>query len=167
MRLRKMRIARVIAIGFVCTILIAPALGRAAASEKNDDAAEIRAVMEMQVAAWNRGDVDTFMTSYWKSDETLFVGAGGLVRGYDAVMARYHKSYPDLEAMGHLTFSDLEVHVTCGDAAFVVGQFHLVREKDNPSGIFSLDFRKFSDGWKIVLDHTTAFPQAANSAKAQ
>lgn len=167
MQNRQLRIARAMAIGFVCTILIAPALGRAAASEKNDDAAEIRAVMEMQVAAWNRGDVDTFMTSYWKSDETLFVGADGLVRGYDAVMARYRKSYPDMKAMGHLTFSDLEVHVTCADAAFVVGQFHLVREKDNPSGIFSLDFRKFSDGWKIVLDHTTAFPQAANSAKAQ
>jgi len=167
MPVSKIRVARNLAIGFVCTVLIAPALGRAIASEKPDDAAEIRAVMEMQVAAWNRGDVDTFMTSYWKSDETLFVGASGLFRGYDAVLARYHKSYPDLKAMGHLTFSDLEVHVTCPDAAIVVGQYHLAREKDNPSGIFSLDFRKFADGWKIVLDHTTAFPQPAKSEKAQ
>jgi ketosteroid isomerase-like protein len=104
------------------------------------------------------------MTSYWKSEETLFLGANGLVRGYAAVTERYHKSYPDLKAMGHLTFSDLEVHMTCADAAFVVGQFHLVRENDKPSGIFSLDFRKFADGWKIVLDHTTAFP-ATTAAK--
>lgn len=139
---------------------IAPAVGSATAAPA-DDAAQIRAVMDMQVAAWNRGDVETFMTSYWKSNDTLFLGANGLVRGYDAVMERYHKSYPDLKAMGHLTFSDLEVHMTCADAAIVVGQFHLVRENDKPSGIFSLDFRKFADGWKIVLDHTTAFPAAA------
>jgi len=148
----------------VCGALGAPAVGRATAAVPADDAAQIRAVMDMQVAAWNRGDVETFMTSYWKSDETLFLGANGLVRGYSAVMERYHKTYPDMKAMGHLTFSDLEVHITCADAAFVVGQFHLVRENDKPSGIFSLDFRKFADGWKIVLDHTTAFP-AANAAK--
>jgi uncharacterized protein (TIGR02246 family) len=164
---RNLRIARILAIGFVWTVLFVPALGRAATSEKPDDAEEVRAVMDMQVAAWNRGDVDTFMTSYWKSDETLFVGASGLFRGYDAVLARYHKSYPDLKAMGHLTFSDLEVRVTCPDAAIVVGQYHLVREKDNPSGIFSLDFRRFSDGWKIILDHTTAFPQPANPQKGR
>lgn len=160
------RVLPIIVIGIICVALSAPRLGTAAA-QKTDDAAQIRAVMDMQVAAWNRGDVETFMTSYWKSDETLFVGATGLVRGYDAVLARYRKAYPDLKAMGHLTFSDLEIHMTCADSAIVVGQFHLVRENDNPSGIFSLDFRKFSDGWKIVLDHTTAFPAPSKAAKAQ
>jgi uncharacterized protein (TIGR02246 family) len=154
-----------IAASIFCMALGAPGLAPAAAAQ--DDEAQIRAVMEMQVAAWNRGDVETFMTSYWKSDQVLFLGASGLVRGYDAVMVRYHKAYPDLKAMGHLTFSDLEVHVTCPDAAIVVGQFHLVRENDKPSGIFSLDFRKFAEGWKIIVDHTTAFPPPANGAKAQ
>ena len=162
------RVVRMLAIGLIGAAIGAPGLGRAdAAQAPTGDDAQIRAVMEMQVAAWNRGDVETFMTSYWKSDQTLFLGASGLVRGYDAVLARYRKSYPDLKAMGHLTFSDLEVHRTCADAAFVVGQFHLVRENDKPSGIFSLDFRKFPDGWKIVLDHTTAFAPPANQANAK
>jgi len=159
------KIAEAIAMGIICMAFCAPTIG--SAEPIQDDSAQIRAVMDMQVAAWNRGDVETFMTSYWKSDQTLFLGATGLVRGYDAVMARYHKAYPDLKAMGHLTFSDLEIHMACADAAIVVGQFHLARENDHPSGIFSLDFRKFSDGWKIVLDHTTAFAAPPGQAKAQ
>jgi ketosteroid isomerase-like protein len=135
-----------------------------AAANKPDDEADIRAVMDMQVAAWNAGDVDTFMQSYWKSDETVFVGAKGLVRGYHAVLARYHRDYPDRKAMGRLTFSNLEIHMSCADAAFVIGQFHLQRESDEPEGIFTLDFRKFPEGWRIVADHTTGFA-ASSTAK--
>jgi ketosteroid isomerase-like protein len=62
--------------------------------------------------------------------------------------------------MGHLRFSNLEVHMECADAAFVVGEFHLEREKDNPAGVFTLNFRRFPEGWRIVADHTTAFAAA-------
>jgi ketosteroid isomerase-like protein len=161
------RILLMFIIGAASAALSAPAIGTAAAAQTPDASAQILAVMDAQAAAWNRGDVETFMTSYWKSDQTLFIGANGLARGYDAVLARYRKNYPDQKAMGHVSFSDLEVHITCGDAAFVVGQFHLVREKDSPSGIFSLDFRKFPEGWKIVLDHTTAFAAPASAPKPQ
>jgi hypothetical protein len=127
------------------------------------DEAELTAVLQKQAADWNRGDLATFMTGYWKSDETIFAGAGGLARGWQAVYERYQKTYPDQKAMGQLTFSDIEVHKTCADAAFVLGQFHLVRENDKFSGIFTLNFRKFPEGWKVVADHTTAF--AAPSPK--
>lgn len=149
---------------FAClTISGRQSAARAAASQP-DDEADIRAVMDTQVAAWNAGDVDTFMQSYWKSDETVFVGAKGLVRGYQAVLARYHRDYPDRKAMGRLTFSNLEIHMVCADAAFVIGQFHLQRESDEPEGIFTLDFRKFPEGWRIVADHTTGFA-ASSPAK--
>lgn len=118
---------------------------------------KIRAVLEAQTDAWNRGDIDAFMTGYWKSDQTAFVGASGMTRGWQGVLDRYHKNYPDRAAMGHLTFSNLEIHILCPDAAFAIGQFHLQREHDAPAGIFSLDFKKFPEGWRIVLDHTTAF----------
>jgi ketosteroid isomerase-like protein len=59
--------------------------------------------------------------------------------------------------MGQLTFSALEIHLVCPDAAFAIGQFQLERENDKPAGIFTLNFRKFPEGWRIVADHTTAF----------
>jgi ketosteroid isomerase-like protein len=129
-----------------------------ASTAETSNEAQIRALIETQAAAWNRGDLDAFMTAYWKSDETAFVGANGITRGWQAVLDRYRAKYPDRKAMGHLSFSDLEIHSVCADAAFVIGQFQLERENDKPTGIFTLDFKKFPDGWKIIVDHTTAFP---------
>ena len=131
---------------------------RVSATRQNTAEGEIRAVLEMQTVAWNRGDIDTFMTGYWKSSETEFVGASGITRGWQAVLDRYRRNYSDGKAMGRLTFSSLEVHVTCRDSAFVIGEFQLDREKDRPTGVFTLNFRKFAEGWRIVADHTTGFP---------
>lgn len=129
--------------------------GGGAASE-----AEIRGVLETQTAAWNRGEIETFMTGYWKSDETEFISANGVTRGWQAVLDRYRRGYPDRKAMGHLTFANLEVHVACADAAFAIGEYHLARENDKLAGVFTLNFRRFDEGWKIVADHTTAFAAA-------
>jgi ketosteroid isomerase-like protein len=115
----------------------------------------IRAVLNAQVADWNRGDVDAFMKSYWKSESTEFVGANGVAKGWQAVLDRYRKAYPDRQATGTLTFSDLEVNVLCPSVALVTGHYHLQREKDQPSGVFTLIFRKFPEGWKIINDHTS------------
>ncbi len=117
----------------------------------------IRNLLVLQADAWNRGDIDSFMTSYWKSDDTTFVGTTGIIRGWHAVLERYHRAYPNRESMGHLTFSNIEVHQQCANAAFVIGEYRLQREKDSPAGVFTLDLRKFDEGWRIVLDHTTAF----------
>jgi ketosteroid isomerase-like protein len=136
---------------------ILTALTRFATAAESSDESQIRQLLQMQTDAWNRGDIDSFMTGYWKSDETAFVGANGITRGWQAVLDRYKRNYPDREAMGHLTFSALEVQVTCPDAAFAIGQFQLQRESDKPSGIFTLDFRKFPEGWRIIVDHTTGF----------
>lgn len=131
----------------------------AASAPAQDASAEssIRAVLETQVAAWNRGDIDTFMNGYWNSPDTEFVGAAGVTRGWQSVLDRYRKNYPDRRAMGQLSFTQLEVHVECVDAAYVIGTFRLQRANDKPEGVFSLNFRKFPEGWKIVADHTTAF----------
>lgn len=132
------------------------------AQAQTADEAQIHAVLETQQAAWNRGDIDAFMKYYWQSQKTLFVGANGVTRGWQAVLDRYHRTYPNRQAMGRLTFSNIEVQQDCARAAVVVGEYHLQREKDNPSGVFTLNFRKFAEGWRIVVDHTTAF-----SARAQ
>lgn len=137
-----------------------PPVQAASTAEKANEESQIRELLSQQAANWNRGDIDSFMTSYWKSDETLFVGATGIARGWQAVLDRYHRAYPDRKAMGQVTFSNMEVHVRCADTAFVLGNYHLDRENDHPEGVFTLDLRKFAEGWRIVVDHTTAFPAA-------
>jgi ketosteroid isomerase-like protein len=156
----KTRITLFAAVAATLCLAVASRASKASPADLLDES-QIRAVLDMQTAAWNRGDIDAFMTGYWKSEQTEFLGANGIAHGWQAVLDRYHHSYPDRKTMGTVSFSDLEVHLTCTDAAYVVGKFHLVRESDQPSGVFSLDFRKFPEGWRIVLDHTTAFPTAA------
>lgn len=134
------------------------------ATKQRSGEAQIRAVLDMQSAAWNRGDIDAFMTGYWKSEETEFVGASGITRGWQAVLDRYRRNYPDANAMGRLTFSNLEIYVVCQDSAFVIGEFKLEREKDKPIGVFTLNFRKFTEGWRIVADHTTGYPAPKSPA---
>lgn len=135
------------------------------AQSDSPDARAIRAVLDMQAATWNRGDIATFMTGYWKSDKTEFVGASGVFRGWQAVLDRYRKTYPNREAMGQVRFSDVDIHLTSATTAFVVGQYHLQVQAGPVSGVFTLEFRKFADGWKIIVDHTTAFTTAV-AAKA-
>lgn len=123
-------------------------------SQKVKIADEIRAVMNKQAADWNRGDIPAFMEGYWKSEQLTFVSTR-VTKGWQPTLDNYKKSYPDKAAMGTLTFSDLEITVVSKDAAVVLGSWSLKREKDDPGGKFTLIFRKFKEGWRIVHDHTS------------
>ncbi len=124
---------------------------------KSDDktAAAIRKVMDEQAAAWNRGDVEGFMQGYWKSEKLNFVSGTDVARGWQAALDRYRKNYDSKAKMGTLTFSGLEITVLSKDSAVVLGSWALRREKDDPGGKFTLIFRKFKDGWRIIHDHTS------------
>jgi ketosteroid isomerase-like protein len=118
--------------------------------------AAIRAVIEVQAAAWNRGDIDGYMDGYDRSPDTVFVSGDNITRGWQTVLDRYRKSYNSREKMGLLTFSDLEFTVLKNDAALVLGRWRLKRASDEPHGTFSLLFRRTRAGWRIVHDHTSA-----------
>ena len=82
-----------------------------------------------------------------------------IVRGYDGLLARYRKSYPDKQTMGELDFSGLEIRPLGPAAALVLGQWHLKRQAGDVGGVFSLVFQRFPDGWRIIHDHTSAQKQ--------
>jgi len=116
---------------------------------------EIRQVMNQQTTAWNAGDIEGFMRGYWNSPELKFVSGTNVTKGWQPTLERYKKNYDSRSKMGVLTFSDLEITVLSKDAATVLGTWALQREKDKPGGKFTLIFRKFKDGWRIVHDHTS------------
>ncbi|MHB1698892.1 MAG: YybH family protein [Acidobacteriaceae bacterium] len=135
---------------------LATAAQRKFAPQPRPDAA-IRRVLSRQVEAWNRGDMDAFLSGYADSDQTLSVGKH-FARGYAAIAASYRQSYPTRQTMGKLAFSELEVHQLDQDYAVVIGKFTLKRSSDaggGVAGVFSLVFDKTAQGWKIVLDHTS------------
>jgi ketosteroid isomerase-like protein len=124
-------------------------------TQKTGIETSIKSVMTEQAVAWNKGDIDAFMKGYWNSDKLVFASSDGVTRGWQPTLDRYKKSYDSRAKMGTLTFSDLEITVLSKDAAVVLGSWSLAREKDNPHGKFTLIFRKFKEGWRIVHDHTS------------
>jgi len=126
----------------------------------DDRSQSIRAVLDAQQAAWNRGDIPGFLEGYWNSPELTFAGSEGIVRGYDGLLARYQKSYPDLQSMGKLEFSGLEIRPLGSDDALALGYWHVRRHAGDLGGVFSLVFQRFPAGWRIVHDHTSAQKKA-------
>jgi uncharacterized protein (TIGR02246 family) len=115
---------------------------------------QVRAVLDKQVEAWNKGDTEGFLDGY--SVDTVFVGEK-MTRGVEDLKRRYQSRYPTRAAMGKLGFFDLEIHAMGKDYAYVIGRWQLERDKEgggNVSGVYSLVFRRTAIGWKIVLDHT-------------
>jgi len=115
----------------------------------------IAAILDVQTAAWNRGEIDAFMAGYARSPETTFVSGDEVTRGWQTVRDRYAKKYDSREKMGTLTFSGLTITRLCDDAAIVLGSWSLERKEDRPHGKFTLLFRRLPEGWRIVLDHTS------------
>lgn len=118
--------------------------------------AAVRAVIDAQRDAWNRGDIEGYMDGYARSTDTIFVSGDNVTRGWQTVLDRYKKNYDSREKMGTLTFSDLEFTPIGNDAAIVLGRWRLQRAHDEPHGRFTLIFRKTKQGWRIVHDHTSS-----------
>jgi ketosteroid isomerase-like protein len=118
--------------------------------------AAIRAVLDAQRDAWNRGDIEGYMDGYARSPKTEFVGGDSISRGWQTVLDRYKTKYNTREKMGTLTFSEIDIKLLSKDAALVLGRWHLKRAADEPHGIFTLLFRKTKAGWKIVHDHSSS-----------
>jgi len=118
--------------------------------------AAIRAVLDAQRDAWNKGDIEGYMDGYDRSDTTVFVSGDNVNRGWKTVLERYKKTYDTSEKMGVLTFSDLEITLLSKDSATVLGRWLLKRAKDEPHGRFTLIFKKTKQGWRIIHDHTSS-----------
>lgn len=122
-----------------------------------DAPAEICGLLDDQVAAWNRGDLDGFLETYWHSPKLVFLSGGDRTEGFEATRERYRKRYQaEGRAMGRLEFTEIEVEVLGPDSAFARGRWALTMPDGmKPSGLFTLILRKLPEGWRIVHDHTS------------
>lgn len=116
----------------------------------------IRHVLDSQVAAWNKGDLKGFMTTYWNSPDLVFFSGKDVAKGWQATHDRFQKRYQaEGREMGKLTFHDIEIEPLGPDAGFVRARFELVTSKEKTGGLFTLLVKKLPEGWRIVHDHTS------------
>jgi uncharacterized protein (TIGR02246 family) len=134
----------------------APAIAAPRAAERA--AAEIRALLATQVEAWNRGDLEAFMATYWRSDSLTFYSGGDVSSGWRMAYDRYQRRYQsEGRAMGTLAFDIHRIQVLSADAAIVKGGWSLALPDGAPRGLFTLVMRRIRGaGWRIVHDHSSA-----------
>lgn len=143
--------------GFLCIALAAAISPQAIWCQTTGQEAAIRKVMQSQVDAWNRHDLEGFMTGYWNSPSPTFFSGASETHGWQETLERYRKRYqaPGTE-MGKLEFSDLQVDMLGPSSAFVRGKFQLTLSNGKqPHGLFTLVFRQFPEGWRIIHDHSS------------
>lgn len=150
------------------SIIICLLLSPAAFADKSPEDA-VRSVLLKQQAAWNAGNLEAFMEGYLEDESITFYSGNSIRRGHRTIYERYKKSYQaEGKEMGVLDFSDLRIELLGETSAFVRGHWKVVMSDGKaPEGLFTLVFKKFEDGWKIVHDHTSSKPKepAQDTAK--
>jgi ketosteroid isomerase-like protein len=122
---------------------------------QSKDETAIRQLLHEQTKAWNQGDIDRFMKTYWESDSLMFIGKSGVTYGWINTLNNYKKNYPDTTAMGKLSFDILVVKRLSFDYFQVIGKWHLQRSIGDLSGHYTLLLKKIKGKWVIIADHSS------------
>ena len=120
------------------------------------DEAAIRSVLDRQKEAWNRGDIEGFMSGYHRRPDIVFTSGGDVRRGFEQTLGAYQRKYVDGGAMGHLEFRDVELQPVGPDGAVALGTWELTETPRASGGVFSLVFTREQGRWGIVHDHSSA-----------
>jgi len=115
---------------------------------------DIETVLFDQQASWNRGDIDAFMEGYWNSEDLTFIGKSGVNKGWQTTLENYKKGYPDLDAMGKLSFEVIQLDSLSNEVYRMIGKYTLKRKADEPTGIFTLIWQLKNGQWLITSDQT-------------
>ncbi len=121
-------------------------------SSEENDKKEIIAIMKQQEQAWSNNDLEGFMAGYWKSDSLKFYGQSGITYGWQKTLDNYIKNYPTKADTGKLTFKVNDISKIENKSYYVMGEYHLSREKGNANGVFMIIFKKINNKWKIIAD---------------
>ncbi len=118
----------------------------------------IKKVLDTQQECWNNGDIDGFMKEYWNSEELIFTSLNYKpAYGWKNTLEKYRNSYPNKKSMGEFKFEILDLKLNSSITSTVKGKWELIRENDNPNGLFWLDLQKFDKKWLITKDSTISF----------
>ncbi|MDQ3333711.1 MAG: nuclear transport factor 2 family protein [Myxococcota bacterium] len=119
----------------------------------------VKAVLDAQATAWNKGDLDGYMNGYAKVDWLVFTSGGKVRRGWQETYDTFHGKYAqNPAAMGKLVFEILSIDSAGADGAVVLGNWILTNSPSDGRGVFSVILERRPDGWKVIHDHTSSAP---------
>jgi uncharacterized protein (TIGR02246 family) len=145
----------------LCGLCSAPAHGSAQSSDPLFTATrqqlDVVKIVLAQQDAWNKGDLDAYLSHYKNSPDTQAV-LSTLVRGIDNIRNAYRANFPNKDAMGSIEDSEVEVKALGDNYAIATGKYHLTRSRKAGGavdGTFLEVFEKTPNGWQIVYSAST------------
>lgn len=137
---------------------IVPTNGNGGAAEVEPDLeTAIAGILDAQAAAWNAGDLDGFMSAFERSPSTTYIGAPGLVEGFEAIRARYAPGFAPGAERDLLHFESLRAREIDTRYAIVTVRYVLTRAGEVTStGPVTLVMMNVEGTWRIVHDQSAA-----------
>jgi len=123
-------------------------------ADADTDSKSIKETIAYQVAEWNKGNVDGFMSGYWQSEEFTFQSGNKRLLGYATLAAMYKKNYAGAK-MGTLTFTDIVLKPLADGLYLVLGRWNVKTTDSEKEGLFTLIFKNIDGHWKIIHDHSS------------
>jgi len=107
--------------------------------------------------AWNRGDLDAFMSDYAPDSLPTFVAEGHVRRGFDYIRRRYAPQFAPGATRDSLRFEEFNVRPITDGFALVTARYVLYSNgRTTASGPFTLLMQQRPEGWRILHDHTSS-----------
>ena len=112
--------------------------------------------MNEAAQAWNRGDLDAFLSTYKDDPQTAFM-APTITYGLADIKARYARSYfRDGKPKAQLTYGDLRFRQMGADYVLMTGRWYLTDpDGKRQEGYYTLVWENTRDGWKMIHDHSS------------
>jgi len=112
------------------------------------------------VDAWNRGDLQAFVSDYAPDSTTTFVDGRRPQRGFAWIRDHYAPGFAPGASRDSLRIEELRARSLGTTYALVTARYVLYRGGTvTSSGPFTLVMEETTDGWKILHDHTSSDPQ--------
>jgi ketosteroid isomerase-like protein len=117
---------------------------------------EVNAMFASSAAAWNRGDLDAFMTDYYPGERTTYVTSRGVMHDPTRIRERYAPRFGPGGVHDSLSFENLEVDPLAPGVVNVIAYYVLSRgDSTIARGPTSLVMLRHDGRLKIVHDHSS------------
>jgi uncharacterized protein (TIGR02246 family) len=118
---------------------------------------DVTKILLAQQAAWNKGDLDAYLSFYKDAPDTVAVLATP-IRGLPAIRSLFHANFPTAPAMGTLEQTEVQVRSLGENFALATGKYDLDRPKKlggSATGTFTEILEKTDKGWQLIYSQTT------------
>jgi hypothetical protein len=124
------------------------------------DEEDIKAVNDLllkMLDRWNAHDIDGYLSVLWNSPQLLVILQNEQYQGWQSLYKTYKDGFPNLDAMGYIEPSRIQIKLVRPDLANAVTWWTIrfQSSKIRAVGSTTMDLQKFADGWKIVLAHSS------------